>query len=347
MKKFYSFLAAMLLVSMGFVASAQTVVGWDMTPAKDTTLTVLKATHGTPANIGIAELTTNTGNSIIIATNSTIRATGWDGEAGKKAWLFGPINLTDVKNALSLSMKAQSSNTGPQVMKVEYSVGKSDNWTTIGSYTLLTSSLMAIKPINLPTEILGKDSVYLRSVVAVNNAVNNKPIVATGTNRVSAVYINTLPTAEPTISVASGKFFAPFKVAIEHADTTAAIYYTLDGTTPVVADSLLYKDSLEISANCTLSAIAVVPGLEPSKVVTAEYKFPHPTVAFKGLENGGQSLSPLHLNVNITDFDITTNGEDGDGYVRFESPVIDVLAKNLNELFLGYNKISSMHATML
>lgn len=358
MKKLYSFLAAMLLVSMSFMATAQTIVGWSF-PATTTTDTVTsyKATAGIPANINVTEITSFTtagqtypANSFATfktATNNLygIVSDGFHGSnpANPYCWILGPISTKDAPTALSMEYKTKGSKTGPAYWNIDYRIGTEGEWINIHKYTIGTTALIPVTVNELPKEITNQENVYIRIAVANNRnitGVTSSKIGDTvkigGNNYLFEVYINALPAAEPTFSVDGGKFYAPIKVGIAHPDSTAAIYYTLDGTTPVVADSLLYKDSIEISATTTIKAIAVVAGLAPSKVIEATYKFPHPSVAFKGLENGGQYLSPLHLNVDVIDFDIANDKGVGDGYVRFESPVIDVLADQLNEeLFAG------------
>jgi hypothetical protein len=76
--------------------------------------------------------------------------------------------------------------------------------------------------------------------------------------------------AAPKFSVKPGKYSAPTTVRITDATRGAIIYYSMDGWTPTTA-SARYIGPITISSTTTLRAIAVVPGLGRSIVVTAEY----------------------------------------------------------------------------
>ena len=74
----------------------------------------------------------------------------------------------------------------------------------------------------------------------------------------------------PTFSMVSGFCYEPFDLTMTAGD--AAIYYTLDGSTPT-AESALYTAPVEINATTTVKAIAVL-GDVVSAVSTAVYTFP-------------------------------------------------------------------------
>ena len=76
--------------------------------------------------------------------------------------------------------------------------------------------------------------------------------------------------ATPTFSPAGGRYADAQTVAISCTTTGAAIYYTLDGSTPT-ASSTPYTSALTISETTTVKAIAIKDG-EQSAVATATYK---------------------------------------------------------------------------
>lgn len=73
----------------------------------------------------------------------------------------------------------------------------------------------------------------------------------------------------PTFAPEAGTYTAAQNVTIACATEGAAIYYTLDGTTPTV-NSTLYENAIEITETATINAIAFV-GETASDVATATY----------------------------------------------------------------------------
>ncbi len=53
----------------------------------------------------------------------------------------------------------------------------------------------------------------------------------------------------------------------------AEIYYTLDGSEPGEDEALHYEEPIAISQGCTVSAVAILPGAEPSETASADYAF--------------------------------------------------------------------------
>ena len=82
--------------------------------------------------------------------------------------------------------------------------------------------------------------------------------------------------ATPTFSPAAGTYYEAQNVTITCATEGATIYYTTDGTDPIVeatvaAPSPTYTHSIAISQTTTLKAVAVMQGMNNSAVATAEY----------------------------------------------------------------------------
>ena len=75
--------------------------------------------------------------------------------------------------------------------------------------------------------------------------------------------------ATPKFSPAADRYQDPQTISITCATEGAAIYYTLDGTTPS-ASSTLYSQPITISETTTIKAVAVLDG-EESKVASAKY----------------------------------------------------------------------------
>ena len=78
------------------------------------------------------------------------------------------------------------------------------------------------------------------------------------------------PAAMPTFNPPAETFSAPITVTIGDATTSAAIYYTTDGTTPT-AGSSVYSGPITVSSTETLKAIATANGDSNSAVAAATY----------------------------------------------------------------------------
>jgi len=74
----------------------------------------------------------------------------------------------------------------------------------------------------------------------------------------------------PAFVLASGTYTAAQSVTITCPTSNAAIYYTLDGTTPTTT-STLYTTAITVSATATVKAIAIKSGMIDSDVVSATY----------------------------------------------------------------------------
>lgn len=106
--------------------------------------------------------------------------------------------------------------------------------------------------------------------------------------------------ATPAISPASGEVASGTEISISCATDGATIYYTLDGTTPSASNGAKYTAPFALTANATVSAIAILSGYNDSEVATATYTIkavsggdddePTTTVTkyrFKNVQKGG------------------------------------------------------------
>jgi len=97
--------------------------------------------------------------------------------------------------------------------------------------------------------------------------------------------------AAPTFSVAAGTFATTQTVSISDKTRNAAIYYTLDGSTPT-RKSIKYKTALSIAETTTVKAIAEAAGYANSSVASATY-----TIVKKQTIDFNQPTSPVAYGV--------------------------------------------------
>jgi sugar lactone lactonase YvrE len=99
-------------------------------------------------------------------------------------------------------------------------------------------------------------------------------IADAGASRVREVRVSSLPpsaqAAAPVFSVPSGTYSGPQTVTISDSTPGAAIYVTLDGSTPSTAGQG-YLGPISVTGGVTVKAIAVAPGYIASQPVTAAY----------------------------------------------------------------------------
>lgn len=75
----------------------------------------------------------------------------------------------------------------------------------------------------------------------------------------------------PVFSLPAGFYAEPISLTLSPEEQGTRIYYTMDGTEPYEADSLLYTDTIKMSRNTVVRAICVNDGYLPSESVTMSY----------------------------------------------------------------------------
>ena len=99
-------------------------------------------------------------------------------------------------------------------------------------------------------------------------------IVDAVASRVREARVSSLPpsskTATPVFSVPSGDYSGPQTVTVSDSTPGAAIYVTLDGSTPSTAGQG-YLGPISVTGGVTVKAIAVAPGYTASQPVSAAY----------------------------------------------------------------------------
>ena len=88
--------------------------------------------------------------------------------------------------------------------------------------------------------------------------------------------------SDPTFSPAGGTYSKPQSVVLSCTTENAKIFYTTDGSDPVVdqysyqSKNTIYESPILVSEDTTIKAIAVMEGMSPSDIVSATYKISEP-----------------------------------------------------------------------
>jgi N-acetylneuraminic acid mutarotase len=201
-----------------------------------------------------------------------------NGEIGilNDLWEYRPVT------ALSTASFTLSANPG----SVTVSAGGSGTSTITSSVTNGFDSAISLAATGQPTgvtvsfnpaSITGAGSSTMTITVAAGVAAGTYPITVTGTSgsisqTASVTLIVTALTlaATPTFTPVAGTYTSAQSVAIHDATANAAIYYTIDGTTPTTA-STLYSGAIAVSSTGTIQAIAMASGFSTSAVASATY----------------------------------------------------------------------------
>ena len=156
------------------------------------------------------------------------------------------------------SPKAGTYNASQSVSMTDTTGGASIYYTTDGTKPT-TSSTLYNGPITVATTQILK-------AIAVATGYGNSSVT-------SAAYIIAAPT--PVFSPKGGTYTSAQSVAITDLMSGAAIYYTIDGTSPTTASNR-YTGPLTVSSTVTLKAMAVASGYGNSVVTTATYAISAP-----------------------------------------------------------------------
>jgi hypothetical protein len=230
-----------------------------------------------------------------------------------------------------------------QVFKVTYTDGTTTSFTQSVSNWAAAPQGYAGEALamSMPSYVLssGATKAGTRNIYAYSFALNSAKTVQSLTLPVttnvvvlavdlSAAAIVPVPTAAtPAFTPVAGTYTSAQSVTLTDSTPGAAIYYTVNGSTPTTA-STLYSGAFTVSSTTTVNAIAVASGYTTSPVSTATYTI--------------TSAGPAPISVSLTASDkiyaigtpgtaVTGGGIDGSG---------DAYAGNLLGTLLTYNGVT-------
>jgi subtilase family serine protease len=276
-------------VAAGTYSSPQSVALADVTPGAIIYYTTNGATPSTASSIysvPIAVVSTETVKAIAVASGYTISA------VASAAYVIQIPAATPV-----LSVPPGTYGT-PQVMTITETTRNAGIYYTTDGGTPTSASKQYLQPFGFSTtetiKAIAYAPAFLPSAVA------------------SASYVfNLAPAATPTFTPAAGTYTSAQTVKINDATAGAAIYYTLDGTTPSTA-SAHYTAAIAVAATETIKAIAVVSGHPNSALGSAHYAIDYPAATPVFSPVPGTYTTPVLMTISDTTHDagiyFTTDG---------------------------------------
>jgi len=116
-------------------------------------------------------------------------------------------------------------------------------------------------------------------------------------------------TPAPTFDPAAGTYTYEQYVTLNDASSTSTIYYTTDGTTPVIGTAMqaVPGESIQVNTTQTIQAFAVAPGYTASSIVSAAYviNIPPPTFTVSGT---AVTVAPGATTGNTSTITVTPSG---------------------------------------
>ena len=110
-----------------------------------------------------------------------------------------------------------------------------------------------------------------------------------------------LVTPTPAIAPATGSYAAPVSVTLSDPITSAAIYYTTNGSTPSATHGTKYTRPISVRTSETIAAVAVATGYTTSAVVSAAYTILKPqTITFAPVRPVTYGVSPIALSATAS-----------------------------------------------
>jgi len=168
---------------------------------------------------------------------------------------------------------------GPQSVTLsDTTSGATIYYTTDGS-TPTTASTPYTAPISVTR------SMTVRAMAAASGMADSNVASATYTIRV----------ATPTLSPPGGTYSTPQSVTLSDTTSSAAIYYTTDGSTPTTA-STAYTGSISVTRTTTIRAMAAASGMADSSVASATYTLRAATPTFS--PPGGTYVLPQFVSIS-------------------------------------------------
>jgi hypothetical protein len=140
-------------------------------------------------------------------------------------------------------------------------------------------------------------------------------------------------TATPAFNPPGGNFSTTQIVALGSATGDAALYYTLDGTTPTT-NSTRYTGPLSVIKSETIRAIAISPGFPQSAVASATYTITAATAATPAVT---QTITIAEATQNVVVYYTTNGSTPTTTSAKYTGPIILSSSSVLKFIAVGSN----------
>ena len=187
-----------------------TIVGWTFPHAN-----MAGANYGIEQNLGnpISRETDFSGNYNFPAgaSDQSISTSNWTQGADSKFWM---VELSTIGyEAITVSSKQRSSNSGPRDFILQYRVSPQSQWNEVINSELIIAdnfSSGVLEDIELPEKCNHKSSLFLRWIMSSNTSLGGSQVAGAGTSRIDDIFIH-------------GVFSEDFKRIINEVDSIDSI----------------------------------------------------------------------------------------------------------------------------
>jgi len=181
-----------------------------------------------------------------------------------ETWTFSPTTQSQQQTATPTFSPAAGTYLGTQTVSLSDATAGAKIFFTTDGTTPATSVGGSTTQYTGPISVTASETI---KAIATASGLSASAVA-------SATYTIESQTAAPTFTPVAGTYASAQSVTIKSTTAGAAIYYTLDGTTPNTSaggSTLLYSSPITISSSTTVKAVATASGFFASNVSTAVY----------------------------------------------------------------------------
>lgn len=192
-------------------------------------------------------------------------------------------------------------------------------------------------PINI-AQVIGSNTAYIGFTGGTGGLTSSQKILTW-----TFVSNNGVPAQTPVISPNGGTYTTAQSVSMADGTNGAAIYYTIDGSSPTTASSV-YNGPLTISSGTVaIKALAVAPGSSPSAINSATYTVTPPAAALPqltpaaGTYVGAQTVTIADSTPNSIIYYTTDGSTPTPGSPVYSAPISVTANQTINAMATAVN----------